>query len=147
MVGFAGATICNAQSIVGKWKEVSSKGICNAKGVKITGKEFVISTATDETASVMEFRSNHTYTTLGTATTNTAGRRMAVTTNGTYILSGDQLTATLDANQPNPLNNPKKDAVAVTPSTIHLNGNSLVISHIMTGSPILEKMEISYKRL
>jgi Lipocalin-like domain len=142
MVGFAGFTKCNAQSIVGKWNEVSTKGICNAKGVKITGKEFIITQDPKEGGSFIELRSDHTYT----KSEITAAAPKAVILNGTWTLSGDQLTATLDSNQPNPINNPKKDAVSV--STITINGNSLVISHLMpAGSPIIEKMETTYKRI
>jgi len=71
--------------------------------------------------------------------TNIANCRMLVTTNGTYFLSRDQLNTKLDANQPNPLNNTKKEVGLITPSIIILNGNSSVISHTMTRNPMLEK--------
>ena len=40
-VCLAGFIKCDAQSIAGKWKEVSGKDFCTEKGVKATGKEFL----------------------------------------------------------------------------------------------------------
>src|ERR1035437_6918704 len=61
IVGFSGFTKCGAESIVGKWKEVSGKDYCTAKGVKVTGKQF-LPQAPQMGGQVFEIRSDHTFT-------------------------------------------------------------------------------------
>ena len=93
-VGFADFTKCDAQSIVGKWKEVSGKDFCTAKGVKVTGKQF-LPQAPQMGGQVIEIRSDHTFTSSELMTWVPS----AVKLTGTWTLSGDQLNTKLDLHQ------------------------------------------------
>ena len=85
-VGFSNFIVVNAQSsVVGKWKEVSAKQFFTAEGAKQTGKS-VIEKQTSATDKVeWEFKSDHTYTEI-------AGHIKFHTSNGTWSVSGNQLT-------------------------------------------------------
>ena len=110
--GFTGFTKCNAQSIAGKWKEVSGKDYCTPKGVKATGKQFLLQ-APQMGGQVIEIRSDHTFTSSELMTWVPC----AVNLTGTWTLAGDQLNTKLDLHQPNPINNPAKSMESlVTPS-------------------------------
>jgi hypothetical protein len=140
--GFADFTKCDAQSIEGKWKEVSGKDYCTPKGVKATGKQF-LPQAPQMGGQVLEIRSDHTFT--SSELMNWVPSSVKLT--GTWTLSGDQLNTKLDIHQPDPLNNPAKDAVS-TIYTITINGNNMVLSLLMHGSsPIIERMEKTYIRM
>jgi hypothetical protein len=84
--GFSSFIVVNAQlSVVGKWKEVSAKQFFTTEGAKQTGKS-VIEKQTSVTDKVeFEFKSDHTYA-------EVAGHINFHTSNGTWSVSGDQLT-------------------------------------------------------
>lgn len=94
IVGFSGFTKCGAESIVGKWKEVSGKDFCTAKGVKVTGKQFLPQDP-KMGGQVIEIRADHTFTSLELMTWVPS----AVKLTGTWTLSGDQLNTKLALNQ------------------------------------------------
>ena len=88
--GFTSFSVCNAQSIVGKWHEVSAKQFFTAEGAKQTGKS-VIEKQTSPTDKVeWEFKADHTYT-------MTSGHTKFKTVAGTWSVSGDQLSILGDA--------------------------------------------------
>jgi hypothetical protein len=139
---FADYTNCDAQSIAGKWKEVSGKDYCTPQGVKATGKQFLLQ-APQMGGQVLEIRSDHTFTSSELMTWVPSDVKLT----GTWALSGDQLNTKLDLRQPDPLNNPAKDAVT-TIYTLTINGNNMVLSLSMQGrSPIIERMEKTYKKM
>lgn len=140
--GFSSFNRCDAQSIEGKWKEVSGKDYCTAKGVKVTGKQF-LPQAPQMGGQVLEIRSDHTFT--SSELMNWVPSSIILT--GTWTLTGDQLNTKLDLHQSDPVNNPAKDAVT-TIYTITINGNNLVLSLLMNNkSPIIERMEKTYKKM
>jgi hypothetical protein len=142
IVGFSGFTKSDAQSIVGKWKEVSGKDFCTAKGVKATGKQF-LPQAPQMGGQILEFRSDHTFT--SSELMNWVPSSVKLT--GTWTLSGDQLNTKLDLHQQDPMSNPTKDAVT-TVYTITINGNNMVLSLQMpSNNPIIERMEKTYIRM
>jgi hypothetical protein len=140
--GFSGLNKCGAQSIEGKWKEVSGKDYCTAKGVKATGKQF-LPQAPQMGGQVLEIRSDHTFT--SSELMNWVPSSVKLT--GTWTLTGDQLNTKLDLQQPDPINNPTKDVVT-TIYTITMNGNNLVLSLPMNNrNPIIERMEKTYIKM
>ena len=91
-VGFSSFIVCNAQSIVGKWNEVSAKQFFTPEGSKQTGKS-VIEKQTSATDKVeLEFKSDHTYIEI-------AGHIKFHTSTGKWSVSGNQLTMTGTAEQ------------------------------------------------
>jgi hypothetical protein len=142
IVAFSGFTKSDAQSIVGKWKEISGKDYCTAKGVKATGKKFLLQ-APQMGGQILEFRSDHTFT--SSELMNWVPSSVKLT--GTWTLSGDQLNTKLDLHQQDPVNNPAKDAVT-TIYTMTINGNNMVLSLPMpSNSPMIERMEKTYIRM
>jgi hypothetical protein len=140
--GFAEFTKCDAQSFVGKWKEVSGKDYCTPKGLKVTGKQFLLQ-APQMGGQILEIRSDHTFT--SSELMNWVPSSVKLT--GTWTLSGDQLNTKLDLHQPDPLTNPTKDAVS-TNYTITISGNNMVLSLLMpSNNPIIERMEKTYIRM
>jgi Lipocalin-like domain len=140
--GFSSLNKCDAQSIEGKWKEVSGKDYCTAKGVKATGKQF-LPQAPQMGGQVLEIRSDHTFT--SSELMNWVPSSVKLT--GTWTLSGDQLTTKLDLHQSDPINNPAKDAVT-TIYTMTINGDNMILSLPMNNrSPIIERMEKTYKKM
>jgi hypothetical protein len=139
--GLIGFNNCNAQSIEGKWKEVSGKDFCTAKGVKATGKQF-LPQAPQMGGQILEIRSDHTFT--SSELMNWVPSSVNLT--GTWTLTGDQLNTKLDLNQKDPVNNPAKDAVT-TIYTITIDGKNLVLSLLISNNPIVERMEKTYIRL
>ena len=140
-VGLVSFIKCDAQSIAGKWKEVSGKDYCTAKGVKATGKLF-LPQAPQMGGQVLEIRSDHTFT--SSELMNWVPSALKLT--GTWTLSGDQLNTKLDLHQPDPKDNPTKEA-STTIYTITLEGKNMILSLPVTKSPIIERMEKTYVRM
>jgi hypothetical protein len=139
LAGMASSYTCGAQAIAGKWKEISGKNYCTSKGVKSTGKQFLPLAPQGQ---ILEIKSDNTFT------TNELMMWIPSTLNlkGTWSLSGDQLTTKLDAHQPDPMNDPTKEA-ATTIYTITFSGNNMILLLPMKGNPIIEKMEKTYARM
>jgi hypothetical protein len=139
---FSDYSKCDAQSVIGKWKEVSGKDYCTPRGVKASGKQFLLQ-APQMGGQVLEIRSDHTFTSSGPM--NWVPSDVKLT--GTWTLTGDQLNTKLDLHQTDPLNNPTKE-VATTIYTLTINGNNMVLSLSMHGrSPIIERMEKTYTKM
>jgi hypothetical protein len=138
---FAGFNKCDAQSIEGKWKEVSGKDFCTAKGVKVTGKQF-LPQAPQMGGQVLEIRSDHTFTSSELMTWVPSSVKLT----GTWTLSGDQLNTKLDLQQTDPINNPAKDAVT-TIYSVKISGGNMVLSLLISNNPIVERMEKTYTKM
>ncbi|MEO7486970.1 MAG: hypothetical protein ABIU77_07700, partial [Ferruginibacter sp.] len=80
-VGFASFNKCDAQTIVGKWNQVSSKQFLTAEGAKVHGKPVVETQMKTIGTAVFEFKSNHTYVAKSSST---------LTLTGTWSISGDK---------------------------------------------------------
>ena len=113
-LGFSGFMVCNAQSIIGKWKGVSVKNYYSAEGAKITGKSMEEKTSKEAGNSDIEYKSDHTFTMNFSAPSSSD----VTTMKGTWSLTGDQLKLTLE-----PQYNPKK---VTTTATVLVSGNTLV---------------------
>jgi len=61
VVGLSSFTICNAQSIVGKWKGVSVKNFYSAEYAKQAGKTMEEKFQKDGASSDIEYKSDHTF--------------------------------------------------------------------------------------
>ena len=132
---------CDAQAIAGKWKEVSGKDYCTEKGVKATGKQF-LPQAPQMGGQVLEIKSDHTFT--STELMNWVPSDLKLT--GTWTLSGDQLNTKLDLVQPDPTNNPAKEAVT-TIYTMTINGNNMILTLPVKNNPMIVRMEKTYTRM
>ncbi len=85
-VAFSSFIVVNAQSsVVGKWKEVSTKQFFTPEGAKQTGKSVIEGRATSTDKMELEFKSDNTYTEI-------AGHIKFHTVTGTWSVSGNQLT-------------------------------------------------------
>ena len=124
-VGFAGITQCTAQSIVGKWKAVSVKYFYSEHGAKMMGKSMEEKSAKETGNLDIEYKAGHTF-----ISSYSAGPEVT-TMKGTWDLTGDQLKITLE-----PQYNPKKIAA---PSTVSINGNTLVTTIVMPPQGIVIK--------
>ena len=132
----AGFTKCDAQSITGKWNQVSTKQFLTAEGAKAHGKSVLETQMTTIGTVVFEFKSNHTYILKSSST---------LTLTGTWSLSGDQLQMKLDAKQGDPKYNPKSTSASI--STISVNGNTMVMGTNYPNSKITSKVEITLVRI
>ena len=117
-VGFAGTTLCTAQSIVGKWKGVSEKRFYSEQGAKMMGKSMEERSSKEAGNSDIEYKADHTFIMNFSALNSSE----VTTMKGTWSLMGDQLKLTLE-----PQFNPKK---LTTTATISINGNTLITTAV-----------------
>jgi hypothetical protein len=142
IVGFSGFNKCDAQSVVGKWNQISAKQFLTAEGSKTHGKSVLETQMASIGTVVFDFKSDHTYV----EKTSHTGDSGLLTFTGTWSLSGNQLELKLDPEQENPKYNPKKDSV---PSniTLSITGNTMVWSTLYPDSKITTKIELTLTRL
>jgi hypothetical protein len=97
LTGFAGMTQCAAQSIVGKWKQISGKMYCTADAVKNSHGHLQEVMEMPKADVVDEFKSDHTLTeTITTGSTKTsnsgtwtmAGKTVTISVTGHPLMSG-----------------------------------------------------------
>ena len=141
IVGFSDFSKCHAQTIVGKWNQVSTKQFLTAEGAKTHGKSVLETQIASIGTVVFEFKSDHTYI----EKTSHAGDSKVLTFTGTWSLSGNQLELKLDPKQEDPKYNPKNDAVPPK-ITLSINGNTMVWSTLYPDSKITTKIELSLTR-
>jgi len=119
IIGFAGSTKCNAQSIVGKWNGVSVKNYFSTEYVKVAGKSMEEKTMKEVGNSAIEYKPDHTLILTFSAPNNPE----VMTMKGTWSLTGDQLKTTLE-----PKYNPQK---MTTTATVSINGNTMITTVVM----------------
>jgi hypothetical protein len=141
IAGSSGFNKCDAQSIVGKWNQISSKQFLTAEGCKTHGKSVLETQMSSIGTVVFEFKSDHTYV----LKTSHAGDSGVLTLTGTWSLTGNQLELKLAPEQEDPRYNPKKDA-ASPKTTMSLNGNTMVWSTLYPDSKITAKIELTLTR-
>jgi hypothetical protein len=117
--GLAGFMICAGQGIVGKWKGVSAKVYYSADYAKQVGKSMEEKTAKETGNATVEYKADHSFV----MTFSALGDAQVTTMNGTWKLSGDQLTFTME-----PKFNPRKTS---TTATIVFQGNNLVLTAVI----------------
>jgi Lipocalin-like domain len=142
IVGFGSLTKCDAQSIVGKWNQISSKQFFTSEGAKTFGKsEAETQTATIGSV-VIDFKSDHTYVMKSISKYASKGN----TFTGTWSLTGNQLQMKLDAKQEDPKYNPKKDATSPG-TTLSINGNTMILNTLYADNKTINKIELTLKRM
>ncbi len=109
MVGF---TKCDAQSVVGKWKEVSNKLFFTPEGIKRAKGR--VSEDLPGFNVVDEFNADKTFTETSPAANNVS--------TGTWALTGDKMKITIKGAEP----------INVI---VSVNGNTLVITMMMQDKP------------
>jgi hypothetical protein len=94
LMGFAGMMHCEAQSIVGKWKQVSGKMYCSADAVKNSHGHLQDVMDMPKVDAVDEFKSDHTLTeTITTGATKTSN-------SGTWTMTGKTVTISITGHPP-----------------------------------------------
>jgi hypothetical protein len=141
IVGFSGFNKCDAQSIVGKWNQISSKQFLTAEGSKTHGKSVLETQMSSIGTVVFDFKSDHTYV----EKTSHAGDSKVLVFIGIWSLSGNQLELKLDPKQEDPKYNPKNDVVPPK-ITLSINGNTMVWSTLYPDSKITAKIELTLTR-
>src|ERR1700750_987277 len=99
-----------AQSIVGRWNQVTVKQYLTDEGAKKYGKPFIVTDMSTIGTVVSEFKSDHTYVT--TSGNSDGGSR---TYSGSWSLDGNVLTMT------------DQKATATVQSTVTLKSDELVL--------------------
>ncbi len=94
LTGSAVMTHCDAQSIVGKWKQVSGKMFCDADAVKKSHGHLQEVMDMPKVDAVDEFKSDHTLTeTITTGATKTSN-------SGTWTMAGKTVTISITGHPP-----------------------------------------------
>ena len=118
-----------AQSIVGKWYQVTVKQYLTDEGAKKYGKPFVVTDMSTIGTVVSEFKSDHTYVT-------TSGNKdgESRTYSGSWSLDGNVLTMT------------DQKATGAVQSTVTITSGVLVMETLHPDSKITRKVEITFKK-
>jgi Lipocalin-like domain len=128
---------CEAQSIVGKWKMVSTTSYFTAEGAAKQGKTSYVNPVPSTASVVSDFKSDHTYLT----TTSSATSATPTVLGGTWSLNGDKLTITVDSKY-----KPRKGVESST-VTISINGNSLIMTNNIEDNKMVSKMTTTAERI
>jgi hypothetical protein len=90
LTGLAGIIRCEAQSIIGKWKQISGKMYCTADAVQKSHGHLQEVMDMPKVDAVDEFKSDHTLVeTITTGTTKTSN-------SGTWTMTGKTVTITIE---------------------------------------------------
>jgi hypothetical protein len=118
-----------AQSIVGKWYQVTVKQYLTDEGTKKFGKPYIVTDMSTIGTVVSEFKTDHTYT---TTSGNSQGESR--TYSGSWSLDGNVLTMA------------DQKATAVVQSTITVKSGVLVMETLHPESKMTRKVEITFKK-
>jgi hypothetical protein len=132
---------CNAQTITGKWKEVSMKNYFTAQAARESGEKFTEHPPYVD-AQILIIKADHSFTT--TQWMNWIPGALELT--GTWNLAGNQLNTKLDTHQADPRNNPTQEA-ALNIYTLTIMADHLVLTLPIKNNPYMEKMEKTYVRM
>jgi hypothetical protein len=118
-----------AQSIVGKWYQVTVKQYLTDEGAKKYGKSFIETDMSTVGTVVSEFRPNHTYST-------TSGNREGAsrTYSGSWSMDGNVLTMT------------DEKATSTVQSTVTVKSGILIMETLHPDSKMTRKVEITFKK-
>jgi len=119
----------SAQSIVGKWYQVTVKQFLTDEGAKKYGKPFIVTDMSTIGTVVSEFKSNHTYVT-------TSGNKDGAsrTFSGSWSMDGNVLTMT------------DQKATATVQSTVSVKSGVLLMETLYPESKVTRKIEITFKK-
>ena len=94
LTGFGAMMHCDAQSIIGKWKQISGKMYCTADAVKSSHGHLQEVMEMPKADVVDEFKSDHTLTeTITTGATKTSN-------SGTWTMAGKTVTISITGHPP-----------------------------------------------
>ena len=128
---------CHSQSIIGKWKMISTTSYFTAEGATKQGKSIYTNPVPSNASIISEFKSDHTYTT----TTTTGANPTSNILGGNWSLTGDRLTITVD-----PKYKPSKELESST-ITISINGNTMIMTNNIIPNAIVSKMTTKAERI
>ena len=140
--GLSGFNNCDAQSIEGKWNQISAKQFLTAEGTKTHGTSVLETQMAAIGTVVFEFKSNHAYV----VKTSHINDSRILTLTGTWSLSGNQLELKMDPEQEDPKYNPKKDAISPN-ITLSINANTMVWTTLYPDGKIISKIELTLLRM
>jgi hypothetical protein len=118
-----------AQSILGRWYQVTVKQYFTDEGAKKYGKPFIETDMSSIGTVVSEFKSDHTYV---TSSVNQDGASR--TYSGSWTLDGNVLTMTA------------QKATATVKSSITITSGILVMETVYPDGNITRKVEITFKK-
>jgi hypothetical protein len=118
-----------AQSIVGKWYQVTVKQYLTDEGAKKYGKPFIVTDMSTIGTVISEYKSNHTYV---TTSGNKDGSSRTYT--GSWSMDGNILTMT------------DQKATAAVQSTVSVKSGILVLETNYPDGKVTRKVEITFKK-
>jgi hypothetical protein len=119
---------CQAQTLVGKWSQISSKQYLTDQGAKSYGKS-VLETDNSETGTVTyDFKSDHTYS----ITSGNVADQTLKSYNGTWSLTEMELTMTSNGNS--------------IKSKVNVGASELTIETAYPNSKITKDVIVTFKR-
>lgn len=118
-----------AQSIVGKWYQVTVKQYLTDEGARKYGKPFIVTDMSTIGTVISEFKPNHTYV---TTSGNKDGDSRSYS--GSWTLDGNVLTMT------------DQKATAAVQSTVTVTSDVLVMETLRNDSKTTRKIEITFKK-
>lgn len=118
-----------AQSIVGKWYQVTVKQYLTDEGARKYGKPFIVTDMSTIGTVISEFKPNHTYV---TTSGNKDGDSRSYS--GSWSLDGNVLTMT------------DQKATAAVQSTVTVTSDVLVMETLRNDSKTTRKIEITFKK-
>ena len=146
VIGFGGFTNCNAQSIIGKWNQVSTKQYFNPEDAKKLGKSFVETPTGSAGNTAIEFKTDHTYV----KTLSGKYQPKPVLLTGSWKVSGNQFEMKIDAKQANPKFIAPKGSDSNS-DTASLEDDTLIVTTtVPANNPLgmkIIKIEATYKRI
>jgi hypothetical protein len=142
IVVFFSFNLCDAQSVVGKWNQISAKQFLTAEGARTHGKSVLETQMAGIGTVIFEFRANHTYV----EKTSHANDPGILTFTGTWTVSENQLVLKLDPVQENPKYNPKKDSSSPKIALV-FNSDTMIWTTLYPDGKITSKTEIMFKKI
>ncbi len=119
-----------AQSIVGKWYQVTVKQYLTDEGAKKFGKAFIETDMSTIGTVICEFKSDHTFTTTSVASQGGASHSYG----GSWTMDGNIVTMT------------DQKATGTVQSTVSVKSDILVMETLHPDSKTTRKVEITFKK-
>ena len=146
IIGLAGFTNCNAQSIIGKWNQVSTKQYFNADDAKKLGKSFIETPTGSAGNTAIEFKTDHTYV----KTLSGKYQPKPVLLTGSWKVSGDQFEMKIDAKQADPKFNDPRGSDSNSEKVLLKDDTLIITMPVPSNNPLgmkIIKIEATYKRI
>ncbi len=137
LTALSAKNVCEGQSIVGKWKIISNTFYYTAEGEAKQGQAKQVNLLPTSASVISEFKSDHTFS----KTTHTDESSAPSFLTGTWTLTGDKLTMTVD-----PKYNPKKGHESMSLS-IKITGNSLIMNDTEHINKMISQMDTNAERI